>query len=116
MSSKQTARKRSASERAPLERRNEPAPLCSFAGTTVTPVAHAVGMRGDCARRSSACRRQVRPWSRMQAPASRLPAFTALHDPSGYGTSGHVFGRCANASKAPTWRAETTHHLSEALA
>ena len=45
MSSKQTARKRSASERAPLERRNEPAPLRSFAGTVVTPVPHIVGMR-----------------------------------------------------------------------
>jgi hypothetical protein len=44
MSSKQAARKRSASERAPMERRNEPAPLCSFAGTSVTPVPHAVGM------------------------------------------------------------------------
>jgi hypothetical protein len=45
MSSKQTACKRSASERAPLKRRNEPAPLRSFAGTAVTPVPHVVGMR-----------------------------------------------------------------------
>lgn len=45
MSSKETARKRSASECVPLERRNEPAPLCSFAGTAVKPVPHAVGIR-----------------------------------------------------------------------
>jgi hypothetical protein len=45
MSSKQTARKRSASERAPLKRRNEPAPLCSFARTAVTPVPREMGMR-----------------------------------------------------------------------
>jgi hypothetical protein len=45
MSSKQTARKRGASERAQLERRNEPASLCSFAGTAVTPVPHFLGMR-----------------------------------------------------------------------
>jgi hypothetical protein len=45
MSSKQAARKRGASERAQVERCNEPAPLCSFTGTAVTPVPHAVGMR-----------------------------------------------------------------------
>ena len=45
MNCKQTARKRSASERAPLKRRNEPASLRSFAGTAVTPVPREVGMR-----------------------------------------------------------------------
>ena len=45
MSCKQTARKRSASERAPLERRDEPAPLCNFASTAVAPVPHEMGMR-----------------------------------------------------------------------
>ncbi len=44
MSSKQMAQQRRASERAQRMRHNEPAPLCSFAGTAVTPVPHAVRM------------------------------------------------------------------------
>ncbi len=57
----------------------------------------AAGMRGDCVRGSSACRRQVRPWSRMQAPSSRPLVSSTLHYPSGEGLSGHTSRRPANA-------------------
>ena len=53
MSSNQMARRRSA-VRVPLERRNEPASLCSFAGTAATPVPRVAGMNTPA---NAACRR-----------------------------------------------------------